>query len=132
MNSLQAKDLNLIAQAIYDKKGFNILVLDVRNVSTMTDFFIIAEGTVDRHVKAIGQSIRDQLELKGQTPFLVEGEQEGDWMVLDYTDFVIHLFTPELREKYRLEELWHQGKVVDVQIETTKPELTSSTRTSHL
>lgn len=117
------KDLNRVAQAIYDKKGFNILVLDVRGVSSMTDFFIIAEGTVDRHVKALSQTIADELGKIGQDPLHIEGQQEGDWVVLDYGDFVIHLFIPELRIRYSLEELWKDGKVIDVKLDTSKPEL---------
>jgi len=117
------KELNRIAQAIYDKKGFNILVLDVRKICTMTDFFIIAEGTVDRHVKALSHTIYDELAAKGRKPLHVEGQQEGDWIVLDYSDFVIHLFVPELREKYALETLWDEGHVVDVKIDTARPEL---------
>lgn len=121
------KELTRIAQAVYDKKGFNILILDVRKISTMTDYFIIAEGTVDRHVKALSQTIIDELSLHGgRTPLHVEGQQEGDWVVLDYADFVIHLFIPELREKYALEELWRKGQVVDVKIDTAKPELKST------
>lgn len=116
------KDLTQIAQAIYDKKGFNILVLDVRNICTMTDFFIIAEGTVDRHVKALSDTIVDEFSRKKREPLHVEGQQEGDWVVLDYGDFVIHLFIPELREKYALEDLWKKGQVVDIQIDTSKPE----------
>lgn len=115
-------DLNRIAQAIYDKKGFNILVLDVREICTMTDYFIIAEGTVDRHVKALSQTIVDELARRGLEPLHIEGQQEGDWVVLDYGDFVIHLFIPELREKYALEELWQEGQIVDVKIDTTRPE----------
>jgi ribosome-associated protein len=114
------KDLNRIAQVIYDKKGFNILVLDVRGFSTMTDFFIIAEGNVDRHVKALSHAIFDEFSQLGVEPLHVEGQQEGDWAVMDYGDFVIHLFIPELREKYALEELWKKGKIVDVKIDTSK------------
>lgn len=121
------KELTRIAQAVYDKKGFNILIIDVRKISTMTDYFIIAEGAVDRHVKALSQTIIDELSLHGgRTPLHVEGQQEGDWVVLDYADFVIHLFIPELREKYALEELWQKGQVVDVKIDTAKPELKST------
>lgn len=112
------KDLNRIAQVIYDKKGFNILVLDVRDICTMTDFFVIAEGTVDRHVRALSHAIIDEFSQRGKEPIHVEGQQEGDWVVLDYADFVIHLFIPELREKYALEELWSEGQIVDVKIET--------------
>lgn len=120
MKDLTIEDLNQIAQCIYDKKGFNILVLDVRGVCTMTDYFIIAEGSVDRHVRAISQSIQDG---QKNSPFHIEGASEGDWIVLDYIDFVVHLFTPELREKYALEELWKKGKVVDVKINTSAPDL---------
>ena len=118
------KDLTRIAQAVYDKKGFNILVLDVRNISSMTDYFIIAEGSVDRHVKALSGTIIDELSTHcRRSPLHVEGQQEGDWVVLDYGDIVIHLFIPELREKYALEELWREGHIVDVKISTAKPEL---------
>jgi ribosome-associated protein len=122
MNHSILKDLNRIAQVIYDKKGLNILVLDVHGICTMTDFFIIAEGTVDRHVKALSQAIIDEFAQRGQEPLHAEGQQEGDWIVLDYGDFVIHLFIPELREKYALEELWNEGEIVDVKIDTAKPE----------
>lgn len=115
------KDLERIAQAIYDKKGFNILVLDVREICTMTDYFIIAEGTVDRHVKALSNMVMDEFTAEKRNPLFVEGQREGDWIVLDYGDFIVHLFTPELREKYALENLWSKGKVVDVKINTAAP-----------
>ncbi len=123
MKNSDLKVLTEVAQAIYDKKGFNILVLDVREICTMTDYFIIAEGTVDRHVRAISQSIDDQLAKHGQHPYHIEGEQDGDWVVMDYTDFVVHLFIPDLREKYALEDLWKNGRIVDVQIDTSRPEI---------
>lgn len=108
--------LNNIAQTIYDKKGFNILVLDVRGVSTLTDYFVIAEGNIDRHVKAISQAIQHEMKNNRQEAWHVEGDSSSDWVVLDYVDIVIHLMTPEMREKYALEKLWHQAKIVDVQI----------------
>lgn len=108
--------LNNVAQIIYDKKGFNILVLDVRGVSTLTDYFVIAEGNIDRHVKAISQAIQQEMKNNKQEPWHVEGDSASDWVVLDYFDIVIHLMTPDMREKYALEKLWHQAKIVDVQI----------------
>jgi ribosome-associated protein len=117
------KELNHVAQAIYDKKGFNILVIDVREICTMTDYFIIAEGTVDRHVKAIAQVIMQQTSQLKFHPLHVEGEREGDWIVLDYSDFIIHLFTPDMREKYALEDLWRKGKIVDIKIDTSTAEV---------
>ncbi len=108
--------LHRAAQAIYDKKGMNIIVLDVREICSMTNFFVIAEGTVDRHVKALSQAIQEEMKLQGLHPWHIEGEQAGDWIVVDYNDFVVHLFTPDLREKYALEQLWQEGKIVDVRI----------------
>ncbi len=110
-------NLTRIAQVIYDKKGFNTIVLDVRGVSTMTDYMVIAEGTVDRHVKALSQTIIDDMHKHGHEPLYIEGQREGDWIVLDYSDFIIHLFTPDLREKYALEQLWQKGKIVDIKID---------------
>lgn len=110
--------LDLIAQTIYDKKGSNILILDVTGVSSMTDFFIIAEGTVDRHVKSIADAIIHTLHPQVGQPSHKEAGSNTEWIVLDYTDFVIHLLVPELRERYALEKLWHQGSIVDVLIHT--------------
>jgi len=114
--------LNEVAQAIFDKKGFNILALDISEVSTLTDYFLIAEGNVDRHVKAISDEVIDRLSQLGQKPLHVEGGDSADWIVLDYGEILIHLFVPEKREKYRLEELWHDGEIVDLKIDITDNE----------
>lgn len=108
--------LNFIAQAIFDKKGFNVLALDVRDISTMTDFFLIAEGNVDKHVVALGKAVIESMEKEKKKPVHVEGLSQGDWIVLDYLEVVVHLFMPGMRDKYRLEELWQTGKVVDLAI----------------
>lgn len=118
--------LNTIGQAIFDKKGSNIIALDVRGISTMTDFYVIAEGNVERHVKAIHNTILDAMHQKGHRALHVEGVRESDWIVIDFGEIVIHLFTPDMREKYALENLWKEGKIVDVKINTEKPLLQSS------
>ncbi len=110
------KILNTIAQAIYDKKGFNILVLDIRGISSMTDYIVIAEGNVNRHVNALSHTIKDTLIEEKIHPFHSEGEKESDWVVLDFGDVIVHLFIPEMREKYNLEELWKKSKIIDVKI----------------
>jgi ribosome-associated protein len=114
--------LNIIAQAIFDKKGFNILAIDVRAISTITDYFVIAEGTVDRHVRGIGEAIVEKLKEIGEQPLHIEGVQDGDWVVLDFMSIIIHLFIPQMREKYRLEELWKEGSIVDVKITVSNKE----------
>jgi len=114
--------LNSIAQIIYDKKGMNTLVLDVRGVSTITDYAVIAEGNVDKHVIAIAHAIQQGLSEQGEKPVYAEGMQIGDWVVLDYIDVMVHLFMPGLRDKYQLEKLWKEGKIVDVKINTVPSE----------
>lgn len=89
----------------------------------MTDFFIIAEGSVDRHVQALAAMIMNELTPYKEKPAHVEGMSDGDWVVLDYYDVIIHLFTPEMREKYDLARLWDKGKIVDVEIDKEKPVL---------
>lgn len=108
--------LNKIGQILFDKKGINILVLDVKGVSTLTDYFIFAEGNVDKHVMALAKAVIEALKKEGENPIHVEGLGQGDWIVIDYMDLVIHLFKPGLREKYRLEELWREGKIVDLEL----------------
>lgn len=111
--------LNKIAQVIYDKKGFNILALDVRGLSSITDFIIIAEGNVDRHVSAIARAVEEELRKTGERPFCVEGAEEGDWVVVDYSSIMVHIFQPGFREKYKLETLWKESKIVDLEILTS-------------
>ncbi len=114
------KLINLIAQAIYDKKGFNILALDVRKISTICDYVIIAEGSVERHNKAIANEIIESLKKVNEKPVHVEGFSESDWIVLDYLNVIVHLFKPELREKYSLEKLWQKAKIIDLKIKVEK------------
>lgn len=108
--------LNLVAQTIYDKKGTNILGLNIQGISSLTDFVIIAEGAVDRHVVAIARALMDRLKEEGIKPLYFEGLQSGDWVVLDFGQFMVHLFMPGLRDKYRLEDLWKKGKILPLKI----------------
>jgi ribosome-associated protein len=112
--------LNRIAQVIFDKKGMNILGLDVRGVSTLTDFVIIAEGNVDRHVTAIADAVIASLREEGIKPVHIEGMKEGAWVVIDFLDIMVHIFAPGLREKYRLEDLWKEGHLLDLSIDTSR------------
>jgi ribosome-associated protein len=118
--------LNIVAQTIFDKKGMNILGIDIQGISSITDFIIIAEGTVDRHVIAIAKTIIDRLKEKGLKPLYSEGLQVGDWLVLDYGQFMVHLFMPGLRDKYRLEELWRQGKIIPLKIDLNPSQAAST------
>ncbi|HSX37510.1 MAG TPA: ribosome silencing factor [Chlamydiales bacterium] len=116
MKSDPVSMLNSIAQLIYEKNGFNILAIDVQGFSTITDYFLIAEGHVDRHLMSIAQSIIANMEKLEEKLIHIEGLQTGDWIVLDYGPIMIHLFTAGLREKYSLERLWPDSKLVEIKI----------------
>src|SRR5689334_11105324 len=107
--------LNTIAQIIFDKKGSNILALDVREISTLTDYVVIAEGNIDKHVIAIAQAILERLQQVGLSPVHIEGVKTGDWIVIDYLHMMVHIFMPGLRDKYQLEQLWKEGHIIDLQ-----------------
>ncbi|MCB1110558.1 MAG: ribosome silencing factor [Chlamydiia bacterium] len=105
-----------IAQTIYDKKGTNIIAIDVRGISSITDYVIIADGNVDRHVIALSNEVQNWMRNIGEKPVHIEGQQAGDWVVIDYFQIVIHLLLPEMRQKYQLERLWPDGKVIDLDL----------------
>lgn len=112
--------LRKIAQAIIDKKGFNLVGLDVRGISTMTDFFVIAEGNVERHVKALARVVEEAIEEFGDQVIHIEGLDVGEWVVIDCVTVVIHLFTPTMRDRYHLEQLWHEAKLIEIPVATTE------------
>ncbi len=109
--------LNKISQTIFDKKGSNILVLDVRPCLAFADYVVIAEGDVDKHVIAICDAVQKSMQEEGWNPSYIQGRQTGDWIVLDYMQIVIHLFLPAVREKYQLERLLQKAEIVDVVID---------------
>ncbi len=93
-------------EAIDGLKGQELLALDLRDVNDATDFFVIATGTSDAHVRGIADAVIEALRQAGQRPHHVEGLTVGRWVLLDYVDFVIHVFHPESRAFYQLERLW--------------------------
>lgn len=109
--------MRAITQAIVDKKGKKIIAVDIHKVSSLTDFCIVAEGTVDRHVRAIAQAVIDTMQELGHAPIHVEGLQTGDWIVLDYMQIMVHIFTPKQREKYQLEQLLKEGELIDLALQ---------------
>jgi ribosome-associated protein len=106
----------LAAQAIFDRKGFNILGIDMTGTQSMADYYLIAEGNVGRHVSALAEYVVETLEKEGERPVHREGESRGDWVVLDYGNFIIHILIPDMREKYTLEKMWSAGDIVDLKI----------------
>ena len=111
-----------IGQILYSKKATNIIAIDVRGISSITDYVIIANGNVDRHVIALAKLVEEELKTFGEKTFHIEGMQNGDWIVLDYFNILIHLFVPEMRLKYQLERLWSEGKIIDLELDESKNE----------
>jgi ribosome-associated protein len=98
--------LRLALSAIQDLKGNDLVVLDLRGLTDATDFFVIASGTSDAHVRGIAESVMEKLDRRGHHTHHVEGLPTGRWVLLDFVDFVVHLFHPETRSFYQLERLW--------------------------
>ena len=97
---------------ILDKKGSDTLLLDVREVSLLADYFVISTGEVERQLKAMSQELSAELKQQGVLPLHVEGDASSGWILMDYGEVVIHLFAPAVREFYRLEDLWKDARVV--------------------
>ena len=92
--------------AIADKKGEHVLILDLSQLLVVTDIFVIASGTSTRHVKSLASDAEDALREIGRKPIRREGTDHGEWVLLDYGDLVLHVFDAETREYYDLERLW--------------------------
>ncbi len=109
--------VDLITGAAVDKKAENILVLDVRGLSSLTDFFIIMSGRSTRHVQGLAENIGAELGKKRVKEATTEGFSEGLWILLDYLDVVVHIFYRDEREFYNLEGLWHDAPRVEIRTE---------------
>ena len=99
---------------LFEKKGEDVVVIDLRGRSDVCDFFVIGSGQSDVQVKALGRSVQDHLFAAGQKPTSSEGLNEGRWILLDYFDVVVHIFRPEAREYYRIEALWGDAPRLEI------------------
>jgi ribosome-associated protein len=107
--------LQLAVRCASDKKAFNMVALDLRSIASFTEFFLIASGANQRQVQAIADEINEQLKKQLATRAIrVEGYNSGEWVLLDYGDFIVHIFNNEAREFYDLERLWRDARRVQV------------------
>jgi ribosome-associated protein len=102
------------AQLCLEYKANDVVLLDLRGVSDMTDFFIVASGTSDTHVRALGEHLMEDLKKEGSPAHHVEGLPQGRWVLLDFVDFVVHVFHPTLRSYYQLERLWGDAEMLAI------------------
>jgi len=104
--------LRLVTAALADRKAIDPTVLDLRGLTAAADYFVIVSGTSDAHVRGMAEHLMEALAPRGVVPHHVEGLTQGRWVLLDYVDFVVHVFHPELREFYQLERLWGDAPVL--------------------
>ena len=109
------EEVQLAIRCADDKKATRITVLDLRAIASFTEFFVIADGANQRQVQAIADDINEQLKKQaGRRPVRIEGYKSAEWVLLDYGDFIVHLFNKEARDFYDLERLWRDAGKVDL------------------
>jgi ribosome-associated protein len=111
-----------IAAIVDDKKGEEIVALDVHDLVGYTDYLVIATARNERQAKAIHEEVHQRLKQdEGRLPARTEGEVEARWVLVDYLDCVLHLMVPEMRDRYRLERLWGEAPLLDLELSGTAP-----------
>jgi ribosome-associated protein len=106
------------AHAALDKKGADLVILDVRGITSIADYFVIVSGRSDTQVRAIADAVEERCRAAGTRPMSIEGSRNGQWILLDYGDLVVHVFYGPVREHYNLERLWARA----TRCELPKPE----------
>jgi len=104
----------IAARAADSKKATDIRILDLREVTSFADFFVVCTGSNPRQIQAISEEIGEQLAKQGEYPVSVEGFENADWVLADYGDFLVHVFSPKARTYYDLERLWKHAKEVPI------------------
>jgi ribosome silencing factor RsfS/YbeB/iojap len=97
---------NVVADALADMKALDVKTLDVRGLTDIADYMVIASGTSDRHVRSVAQRVVEKTKEAGFRPHGVEGQQDGDWVLIDLSEMIVHVMLPRVREFYGLEKLW--------------------------
>jgi ribosome-associated protein len=109
-----AEKTQLCALAADSRKAEDLVVLDVEQLSSVADYFLICSGTSDRQVRAIADAIAEELAQHGEKPLAMEGYQKGTWVLIDCADLIVHVFDDDTRRFYGLERLWHRAPHVEV------------------
>ena len=109
--------LELALQCCFDIKAIDIKLIDISEVGSIADYFLIASGKSDRQVLGIGRKIQEELNKHGFKPLSIEGTESAHWILMDYGDVIIHLFYDPTRYYYDLEDLWHHGKSYELHSE---------------
>jgi ribosome-associated protein len=103
-----------IAEAALDRKAIDVVALDVREVTSFADTFLIITATSDRHARSVADSIEEAMAKRGQKPLGTEGYKEGRWVLIDLADVIVHIFQRAVREEYDLERLWSDAPALEL------------------
>jgi len=106
--------LKLALKTALDKKAENPVVIDLRDLTTLADYFLLLTANSDVHGRTIADEIRKKFKENGITPLSIEGYDNANWILMDYGDFIVHIFRPEFRELYNLESLWMDAPRVEI------------------
>ncbi len=109
MNITPEATRDLVVAALEDVKGFDIKTLDVRGMTAMTDWLVLASGSSNRQVSALARKVHDMAKAEGLDMLGMEGEKEGEWVLIDLNDVVVHVMQPRIRDFYQLEKLWSES-----------------------
>lgn len=112
-NSKEMAKLAILA--LEDKKAEDIRIIDISEISVLADYFIIADGNNSNQVQAMIDNVEEALGQQGYTPKQIEGYQSANWVLMDYSDIIVHVFDKENRLFYDLERIWRDGKIVDLE-----------------
>lgn len=119
---------SLVQNALEDLKAVELKVLDVRDLTSVTDLMIIVSGTSNRHVKALSDNLREKTTAAGVKPLGIEGVREAEWILMDYGDIVVHIMLPHIRSTYNLEKLWDNDLLESVA--SKRPDADEQTRSN--
>ena len=97
------------------KKAERLSVIEIENISSLADYFVIATGNNNTHVRALADELEEKLKAEGRAPARVEGYRSNSWIILDYEEVVVHLFTADAREFYDLDRLWADGEKLEIE-----------------
>jgi ribosome-associated protein len=108
------RQVELAIRAAEDRKAVDLAVLDLRKAAGFTDYFVLCSGTNPRQIRAIADATTEALAAEGAKPAHVEGYEQSEWILLDYFDFIVHIFAPETRQFYGLERLWGNAERIEI------------------
>ncbi len=117
-----SETLKIALKAVEDKKAFDVVVLDISNIASFANYFLLCSGDSSRQIQAIVDEVERKLKDYGIRPSHIEGYRNGEWVLMDYLDLVVHVFSKNARAYYDLERLWRDGKHLDVRklVESTE------------